>query len=48
MPKETNYDANTLDIESKYFTASDYNIFANETINNMMKEKELVNNIRYF
>ena len=48
MPKETNYDANILDIESKYFTASDYNIFANEIINNMIKEKELVNNIRYF
>ena len=48
MPKETNYDTNILDIESKYFTASDYNIFANEIINNMIKEKELDNNTRYF
>ena len=36
------YDAKISDIESKYFTTSDYNKFTNEIIDNKIKEKELV------
>ena len=35
-------DAKISDIETKYFTTSDYNIFANEVLNAKIKEKRLV------
>ena len=42
--KKTVYDAKILDIESKYFTTSNYNKFSGDILNAKMKEKELVSN----
>ena len=42
LVKKTYYDAKILDIESKYFTAADYNKFPSETLGAEIKQKELV------
>ena len=39
LVKKTDYDAKISDIESNYFTTSDYNKYTNETIDNKIKEK---------
>ena len=43
MKKKTDYVAKILDIETKYFTTSDYNKFMSEILNTKIKEKGLVN-----
>ena len=42
LVKETNYDAKILDIDKKYFTASDYNKFTKGLLPAKTKEKELI------
>ena len=42
LVKKTDYDAETWDIKSKYFTAADYNTFINKKLDLKMKQKELV------
>ena len=39
LVKKTDYTAKISDIESNYFTTSDYNKYTNETIDNKIKEK---------
>ena len=46
--KKADYDRKILDIEKKYFTASDYNKFKNDMINVKIKQKELVNKYDIF
>ena len=41
--KKTDYDVKLFDIETKYFTTSDYNKFTGEVLNAKIKEKELLN-----
>ena len=41
--KKTKYNANILDIESKYFSTSYYNEITNKIIDDKVKEKKLVN-----
>ena len=43
VKKETNYDAEILDLKSKYFTTADYNKFTNKKVDLKMKQKGLVN-----
>ena len=43
MKKKTDYVAKISDIETKYFTTSDYNKFMSEILNTKIKEKGLVN-----
>ena len=43
VKKKTDYVAKILDIETKYFTTSDYNKFMSEILNTKIKEKGLVN-----
>ena len=41
--KKRQYDVKTSDIESKYFTTSDYNKLTNEILSAKIKEKKIVN-----
>ena len=40
--QKTDYDAEVLDVKSKYFTAANYNKFANEKLDLKIKQKGLV------
>ena len=41
--KKTDYDAEILDIESKYITRADYNKFTKDIVTNKTKSEGLVN-----
>ena len=43
LVKKTDYDAEILDIKSKYFTTADYNRFTNENFDLKIKQKQLIN-----
>ena len=43
LVKKAEYDAKISDIESKFFTTSDYNKFTSDILNAKIKEKDLVN-----
>ena len=43
LVKETNYDAKILHIESKCFSTSDCNKFANNILDTKIKNKKLIN-----
>ena len=47
IAKKTNYDAKISDVETKYFTSSDYDKFTNEIIDNKIKKKHLVKNLKF-
>ena len=47
IAKKTNYDAKISDVETKYFTSSDYDKFTNEIIDNKIKKKQLVKNLKF-
>ena len=42
LVQKTDYDAKTLDNESKYFTAADHNKFTSEALDAKIKQKVLV------
>ena len=42
LAKKAYYDAKISDIESKYFTTTDYDKFASQALNAKIKQKELV------
>ena len=42
VKKKTNYKAKILDVESKYFTTSDFNKFTNDILDAKIKNKNLV------
>ena len=43
LVKKTDYEVNISDIEGKYFSASDYNKFTSNVIDENIKQTELVN-----
>ena len=47
LVSEINYDAKIKDIESKYFTTSNYHKFMNVITDNMIKEKGLAKNSKF-
>ena len=45
LAKKTNYNAKISDVEKKYFTTFDYNVFMNDILDAKIKQKNYISDV---